>query len=101
MANISDLFDKKTPMDIAKILSDNIRSRRKEFGFSQKELSKKSGVSLGSVKRFESSYQISLISLIKIAYAIECQNELADLFSRKHYSSINDIIKEAENRERR
>jgi transcriptional regulator with XRE-family HTH domain len=101
LANDLYIFDEKTPLNIAEIISGSIRKRRKELGLSQEELSKKSGVSLGSVKRFETSYQISLISLIKIAFAIECQDELADLFSHKRYSTIDDVIKEGEKRESR
>lgn len=41
---------------------------RKKTGISQLELSKRSGVSYGSLKRFETSGQISLESLLKLAY---------------------------------
>lgn len=101
LANNAIFFEKKTPLDIAKIISANVRKRRKELKLSQEDLSKKSGVSLGSVKRFENSHQISLISLIKIAFAIDCSDELSGLFSRKRYASIGDIIKEDGKRERR
>ncbi|WP_353481252.1 helix-turn-helix transcriptional regulator [Haliscomenobacter sp.] len=40
---------------------------RKQAGFSQSELAKRSGVSLGSLKRFETSGQISLESLLLLA----------------------------------
>ena len=41
---------------------------RKKHGISQLELAKKSGVSFGSIKRFETTGQISLESLLKLAY---------------------------------
>ena len=48
---------------------------RKESGLSQAELAERSGVSLGSLKRFESSGQISLESLLKLAQIL---NRLSD-----------------------
>jgi transcriptional regulator with XRE-family HTH domain len=43
------------------------RVRRREGKISQAELAMRSGVSLGSIKRFEGSGEISLISLLRIA----------------------------------
>ena len=40
---------------------------RKQAGFSQSEMAKRSGVSLGSLKRFETTGQISLESLLLLA----------------------------------
>ena len=54
-----------------------IRRRRK---VSQQKLSDMSGVSYGSIKRFETTGQISLLSLTKLAMALELADELRDLF---------------------
>jgi transcriptional regulator with XRE-family HTH domain len=43
---------------------------RKAAGLTQSEMAKRSGVSLGSLKRFELSGQISLESLLKLAQVI-------------------------------
>ena len=60
----------------------------------QKELAEKSGVSLGSIKRFETSGQISLISLTKIAIALGCNNEITEMFTDVPYRSIEEVISE-------
>ena len=85
-------FERKTPVEIDRIIADRIRTIRKRKKMSQERLSQKSGVSLGSVKRFERSGEISLISLTKIAYALEISNELEDLFSQVPPTSIEEII---------
>lgn len=41
-----------------------------------------SGVSLGSLKRFESMGQISLLLLTKLAMALGCADEIRDLFGQ-------------------
>ena len=70
----------------------NIRKRRK---ISQEELSERSGVSYGSIKRFESTGQISLISLTKIAIALGCADEIANMFTDIPYNSIEEVINES------
>lgn len=88
------IFNKKTPKKIDKVIAGRIRSIRRRRKISQKRLSEKSGVSLGSVKRFESSGEISLISLTKIAVALELEGELERLFEDAPYLSIEEIMNE-------
>ncbi|MDR3315496.1 MAG: helix-turn-helix transcriptional regulator [Coriobacteriales bacterium] len=87
-------LEQQTPSEIAQELALNLRKRRKEHKFSQQELAKRSGVSLGSLKRFENQHEISLTSLIKIAIALDCEDDFATLFTRKHYRSIQEVIDE-------
>ncbi len=75
-------------------LGQRVRNLRKRRKISQQELSKKSGVSLGSLKRFESTGQISLLSLTKIAMALNCVDEIKTLFSQVPYGSIEEVINE-------
>ncbi len=86
------LFNQKTPTEIIKNLVLKIQDRRKKLKISQVELAQKSGVSLGSVKRFESKYQISLSSLIKIAIALDLDKDFDNLFNHKSYTSIDEVI---------
>ena len=67
------------------------RMIRKKKKLSQADLSKKSNVSYGSLKRFEETGNISLASLIKIAIALDCVEEFETLF-RAEPESIEDII---------
>ena len=81
MNNLDFLFNETTPGDINKKIAERIRAIRKRRKISQKELGEKSGVSLGSVKRFEQSGEISLLSLTKIAIALEIDDEMKNLFT--------------------
>lgn len=82
----------KTPNEIDKMIAERIRVIRKRRKISQKKLSEKSGVSLGSVKRFEQSGEISLSALTKISIALEIESELLDLFKEVPFQSIEEII---------
>ena len=65
----------KKPFDFLKEIALRNKTIRKQAGFSQSELAKRSGVSLGSLKRFETTGQISLESLLKL---VEILNRLED-----------------------
>ena len=86
------LFNPKTPNDIAKELVERIKQHRKKLKMSQARLATKSGVSLGSIKRFESKYEISLNSFIKILIALNLEQDLENLFTQKNYNSIDEVI---------
>ena len=88
-------------IEIDKLIAARIRSIRRRRKISQKRLSEKSGVSLGSVKRFESSGEISLISLTKIAIALDIENELEGLFEHVPFLSIEELINEEAEREKK
>jgi transcriptional regulator with XRE-family HTH domain len=86
------LFYSKSPNDIAKELAEKIKQQRKLLKISQIQLATKSGVSLGSIKRFESKYEISLNSLIKILIALNLEKDFENLFTQKSYNSIDEVI---------
>lgn len=86
------LFYSKTPNDIAKEFVEKIKQQRKILKISQVQLAAKSGVSQGSIKRFESKYEISLSSLIKILIALNLEKDFENLFTQKTYNSIDEVI---------
>ena len=86
------LFNPKTLNDIAKELVEKIKQYRKKLKISQAQLASKSGVSLGSIKRFESKHEISLNSFIKILIALNLERDLENLFMQKNYNSIDEVI---------
>ena len=92
MNNIS-LLD-KTPAEINSQIAENVKKIRKRRKISQKKLSEISGVSLGSLKRFEQTGEISLISLTKIAFALGLESEMEALFSEAPFLSIEEIMNE-------
>ena len=75
-------------------LAQGVRNIRKRRSISQEKLASMSGVSYGSVKRFESTGQISLLSLTKIAMALDIADELRNIFSQVPYRDIKEVINE-------
>ena len=86
----------KKPADWMLEMANRHKILRKQAGFTQSELARRSGVSLGSLKRFETSGQISIQSLFllidvlgrlddfdTILKPIENMKEIERLFSDK------------------
>lgn len=87
-------FQWETAEEINMELALRVRKIRKRRKISQEELSRLSGVSYGSVKRFENTGLISLLSLTKIAMALGCIEEIKGLFTEIPYDSIEEVIHE-------
>ncbi len=84
----------KTWIEINNEIARKIVRLRKRKKITQKQLAARSGVSLGSLKRFEQSGEISLQSLTKIAIALDVEEELENLFDNVPFASIEEVINE-------
>lgn len=84
----------ETAEEINLALAKRVRNIRKCRSISQEKLSAMSGVSYGSVKRFEASGQISLLSLTKIAMALDLTEEIRSLFTEVTYRSIEEVVRD-------
>ncbi len=69
----------KTPSIILLEIAHKIKILRKQAKYSQIELAERSGVSLGSLKRFENSGQISFESLLKLAHILDRLDEFSSI----------------------
>ncbi|HRG13404.1 helix-turn-helix domain-containing protein [Macellibacteroides fermentans] len=98
--NILSLID-KTPNLIMSGIAQRVKQRRLEKGWTQKMLAAKAGLSLPSYRRFESSGEISVRSLVMLAFALDMTDEFETLFSSKTYQSIDDIVKSEQTKQRK
>lgn len=87
-------FLPKNPYDIMQELKSKFKERRRTLGYTQKELATRSGVSLGSLKCFESSGQIALESLLKLALVLECLGDFEAVCEPKEVmpKSIEELL---------
>jgi len=84
----------ETAEELNQKIAERFRRIRKRRSISQKKLSEMSGVSYGSVKRFESTGQISLLSLTRLAMALDVADDLRNLFTQVPYRNIQEVIKD-------
>ena len=84
-----------TPSEMQKRVASRVCDLRLELNLSQQTLSKKSGVSYGSLKKFEQTGQISLESLLKLAMALWRMDDFNALFAPKSAQkalSLDDLL---------
>ena len=84
----------ETAEELDQKLAQRVRNIRKRRSISQEKLASMSGLSYGSIKRFETSGQISLISLTKIAMALDIADDIRNLFTTVPYRDIQEVINE-------
>jgi transcriptional regulator with XRE-family HTH domain len=66
---------------------------RKAKGITIKELSERSGVPYSTIRRFESSGELSFVALVKIASAINEDGQIDSLFADYIPASIEEVIR--------
>lgn len=79
-----------TEQTVTKNLTERFTKRRKELKITQRELAEKSGVSYASIRRFESTGEISLSSLVSLANAIGLLADFNLLFSSSLVKNLKD-----------
>jgi transcriptional regulator with XRE-family HTH domain len=86
----------ETPSSMMEKLKKRYKQKRLEFDLTQEGLATKSSVSLGSLKRFESTGKISLESLLKLSLVLECLEDFQALVSTKVHSisSIDELLEQ-------
>ncbi|MDP2194161.1 MAG: helix-turn-helix transcriptional regulator [Alphaproteobacteria bacterium] len=72
-----------TPAEMLKRVASRARDLRLDLNLSQQTLSEKSGVSYGSLKKFEQTGKISLESLLKLSVILGCMDDFDALFVPK------------------
>ena len=84
-----------TPNSIMQNLKDKFKQKRLSLNLTQEGLANKSAVSLGSIKRFESSGQISFESLLKLALVLNCLDDFKNIANKEdeQYDSMDDLLK--------
>ncbi len=87
---MKNYFITKTASQVQLELAERFREIRKSKKLSQTQLADKSGVSLGSIKRFEYTGQISLESLLKLAHLFDRLDDFDGVFK------INEDLKKIE-----
>ena len=84
----------KTPQEMAVDAATRFKEMRKAKKITIKDLSRNSGVPYSTIRRFESSGEISFLSLVKIVSTIGEDEEIANLFAKRIPASIEEIIRE-------
>lgn len=86
----------QTPQEMAADIANRARDKRLALNLSQQTLSACSGVSYGTLKKFERTGQISLESLLKIALTLDALDGFDHLFLKNRDElpkSLDELLK--------
>ncbi len=86
-----------TPYEMRGYIAQQAQAKRLTLNLSQKTLAEHSGVSFGTLKKFEQTGKISLESLLKLALVLESLPAFEELFNKKspeQFSSLDELLKD-------
>ena len=93
-------FSMLSSQEILKDLSSRLISRRLARNLTQKGLAQRSGVALGTLKKFESTGRVSLASFVRLAIALKDEAALEGLLLEEEFRTLDDVLR-AERKPRR
>ncbi len=92
LADNDFILDVFNPAIIARGIAERMRERRLEMNLTQQDLANRSGVSLGSLKRFERNHEVSLKHLLLLAVVLDATEEFASIFSRRQFENMDQAL---------
>jgi len=92
----------KTPKEVQRELANRLKARRLALNLTQQGLAKRSGVSWGSLKRFESTGLIALDSLLRLALVLGCLADFDQICtgSGVETKSLDELLAEGKTRKK-
>ena len=74
-------------------LAARMKSRRLADNLTQSGLARRSGVPLGTLKKFEQSGQIALISFVRLVVALKDEAALENLLLGQKFETLDEVLK--------
>ena len=78
--------------DIATELATRLKSRRLAQNLTLEGLAKRSGVPLGTLKKFERSGQIALVSFIRLVVVLKDEAALENLLLEQTFETLDQVL---------
>ena len=88
--DLSDFVQTLTEQSVLSGIVKRVKERRKELKLTQHGLALRSGVSYGSIRRFESTGEISFNSLLKIASVLNALADFNILFGNEIVTDLKE-----------
>ncbi len=87
-----------TASEVIKAVAGNVRAMRLARNISQKDFALRVGIALP--RRFETTGEISFRKLVEIAKFFDLAGDIKNLFTKREYSSIEEVLGEKSKRKR-
>lgn len=83
-----------TASEVMKAVAWNVRVMRLTRNISQKDFASRVGIALPTYRRFETTGEISFRKLVEIAKFFDLADDIKNLFTKREYSTIEEVLNE-------
>lgn len=94
-------YSLKTPQKTRQELAARLKELRLAKGWRQVTLAERSGVSLGSLRRFETSGRVSVDNLLKLAFALRRLDDFDGLFELPRARTMAELEEQEKRKQAR
>lgn len=96
-----EIYTMLSPIEVTENLANRLKQRRLTRNLTQAGLAARSGVSLGTLKKFEQSGSISLVSFVRLLVALDEQAGLERLLeSNNQDATLDQLMSRSKERKR-
>ena len=85
-------FNLMAPEDIATEIALRLKNRRLAQNLTLEGLARRSGVALGTLKKFERTGQIALVSFIRLVITLKDEAALEKILLEQKFETLDDIL---------
>lgn len=85
-----------TPHEMENLLAERFKALRLSVGYKRATLAQRAGVTEASLKRFETSGQISLKNLLRLAHAVDRLPEFSGIFTPSQVTSLAQLREQSQ-----
>ena len=85
-------FNLMAPEDIATEMALRLRNRRLAQNLTLEGLARRSGVALGTLKKFERTGQIALVSFIRLVITLKDEAALEKILLEQKFETLDEIL---------
>ena len=91
---------KTSPDSLLKGIAERVKERRLEQNLTQKAFAKRAGIGYDAYRKFENTGEIMLRNLALCAIALNDTDGFAELFTKKSYLNMDELLKMQETKKR-
>jgi len=91
----------RTPPEVSADLAERVRGLRLERNWTRDTLASRAGVTVASLRRFETTGNASLKLILLVAHALDRLNEVDRLFQPSKYRSLAQLERQSAHAERK